>query len=408
MANSGTLISTISMTSARNAMAVDDCIGRLAPSNDHRGRLRQRPLLAQFLGLPTGKADHIGGRPTRQCQLGRSSASRFRMQRRATMNACELLPRRHITMIGKITKSSLMRRLLSLRALVLLLIIAGAWLALQLRAAKRQSLAVETIRRCHGWVGYDSEEESWLTDLFGVDFSRRVVQVELSEQGSNDVDARLKKLHEYLVGLSHLKRLSLESTSLSDAGLECTEDLNQIECLDLSHTSVTDAGLKHLRNLTRLAELDLNQNEIYGKGLEQLSSLRNLRELNLTNTPIADDGLKYLEALIHLRHLSLESPAITDAGLAHIGKMTGLRSLYIAKAAITGTGFEHLKGLTELQSLHTWGVPITDARIVHLKELSQLRNLLLYQAQLTRAGVKDLRLSMPRTEIEGSSEDGLW
>jgi len=69
MANSGTLISTISMTSARNAMAVDDCIGRLAPSNNHRGRLRQPPLLAQFLGLPTGKADHIGGSQAWQCQF---------------------------------------------------------------------------------------------------------------------------------------------------------------------------------------------------------------------------------------------------------------------------------------------------------------------------------------------------
>jgi hypothetical protein len=72
MANSGTLISTISMTSARNAMAVDDCIGRLAPSDNHRGpvernsfrsTLRKPPLLAQFLGLPTGKADHIGRPP---------------------------------------------------------------------------------------------------------------------------------------------------------------------------------------------------------------------------------------------------------------------------------------------------------------------------------------------------------
>ena len=70
MANSGTLISTISMTSARNAMAVDDCIGRLAPSNNHRGRLRQPPMLAQLLGLPTGKADHIGRRLLGQCQLG--------------------------------------------------------------------------------------------------------------------------------------------------------------------------------------------------------------------------------------------------------------------------------------------------------------------------------------------------
>jgi hypothetical protein len=32
MANSGTLINTISMIKARIAMAVDDCIGRSAPS----------------------------------------------------------------------------------------------------------------------------------------------------------------------------------------------------------------------------------------------------------------------------------------------------------------------------------------------------------------------------------------
>src|SRR6476620_655069 len=171
-------------------------------------------------------------------------------------------------MIRIAAKSSVMHRLFSLRALALLLVIAGGWLTIQLRAAKRQSLAVEAIRRCHGWVGYDSEEESWLTDLFGVDFSRRVVQMDLSEQGSNDVDRRLRQLHEHLVGLSHLNRLSLDSTSLSDAGLEYIEDLTQIGCLDLSHTSVTDAGLTYLRNLTRLDELRLAHDDIYGEGLQ--------------------------------------------------------------------------------------------------------------------------------------------
>jgi len=55
MANSGTLISTISMTSARNAMAVDDCIGRLAPSNDHRGRLPSIHCSRSFWVYPRGR-----------------------------------------------------------------------------------------------------------------------------------------------------------------------------------------------------------------------------------------------------------------------------------------------------------------------------------------------------------------
>lgn len=56
MANNGTLISTISMSNARNAMAVDDCIGRTAPSKTFpvNGDVPGQHVL----GGSNGAADH--------------------------------------------------------------------------------------------------------------------------------------------------------------------------------------------------------------------------------------------------------------------------------------------------------------------------------------------------------------
>ena len=58
MANSGTLMSTISMTNARIAMAVDDCIGLSAPSEPYDSRRRWRALIARHFQV--GSADGEG------------------------------------------------------------------------------------------------------------------------------------------------------------------------------------------------------------------------------------------------------------------------------------------------------------------------------------------------------------
>jgi hypothetical protein len=55
MANSGTLIKTISITKARIAMAVDDCIGRAAPSKTKSSAIACLSGHLAGLGLPTGR-----------------------------------------------------------------------------------------------------------------------------------------------------------------------------------------------------------------------------------------------------------------------------------------------------------------------------------------------------------------
>ena len=71
MANSGTLMSTISMTNARIAMAVDDCIGLAAPSEPYDPRRRWRALVARHfqVGSADGEGDNNGRRKAGQCQL---------------------------------------------------------------------------------------------------------------------------------------------------------------------------------------------------------------------------------------------------------------------------------------------------------------------------------------------------
>ena len=61
--------------------------------------------------------------------------------------------------------------------------------------------------------------------------------------GSKATDEHLPLLK----GLTHLKRLNLETAKITDAALENLAGLTELESLSLYQTGVTDAGLAHLK-----------------------------------------------------------------------------------------------------------------------------------------------------------------
>lgn len=82
--------------------------------------------------------------------------------------------------------------------------------------------------------------------------------------------------------MSQLKWLSLDSTSVTDAGVASLASLTQLELLDLARTRITGSALQHLPALPALKSLDLSCCLRLGsEAVEHLSECKQLTSLNL-------------------------------------------------------------------------------------------------------------------------------
>lgn len=106
--------------------------------------------------------------------------------------------------------------------------------------------------------------------------------------------------------------VNLRGTSVTDADLDCLEEMPTLQRLNLSQTAVTDAGLVHLRNLADLRALDLSGTRITDAGLRHLSQLNRLEYLYLDQTAVTDAGLDHLDGLSNLEHLSADNAKVSE------------------------------------------------------------------------------------------------
>ena len=235
----------------------------------------------------------------------------------------------------------------SIRSLLLLTLavaIPCSWLAVEIKAAKKQRETVEAIEQLDGRVYYLQErsEPAWLQSPLGKDFFANIGTVELSSAHITDIE--LGRLN--LKGLNQLEGLYLTDSKLTDAGLQYLEGLPQLQALALggqSQTQITDAGLEHLMGMNQLQQLSLNHCQITDAGLERLKGMSRLQDLSLGETQVTDIGLEHLEALDHLPVLDLASTRVTDDGLEHLKRLSRLRYLHLNGTHVTDVGVKKLQ-----------------------------------------------------------------
>jgi hypothetical protein len=219
---------------------------------------------------------------------------------------------------------------ISVRGLMILVLIVGAWLGWTVRAARVQREALAAIEETggrveHDWEWQDSSEWSsasntksakpwgpeWLVDRLGVDYFGSIVSVTLGEQGS---DAEM--FH-----IGHLRRLKL---------------------LDLGGVPLTDSGLVHIERLADLQDLYLGGTEVSDAGLAHLNGLSKLSQLQLSGTRISDAGMVHLERLTNLQVLFVDDTQVGDVGLARLCKLSRLWALWLSGTQVSDAGVQRL------------------------------------------------------------------
>ena len=111
-------------------------------------------------------------------------------------------------------------------------------------------------------------------------------------------------------------------------------------------------GDPHLKALSGLRTLDLNWNPVTDAVLEQTQVVAELEELGLDGTRVTVREIALLEKSTPRLILSLTgNDGVTDKGLARITKLP-LRQLHVEQNADDGRGLASVKELTALEELY--------------------------------------------------------
>ena len=141
----------------------------------------------------------------------------------------------------------------SVRGLIVLVLVIGGWFGWVVRSARIQREAVAAIKNAGGIVYYGWEYSdstvapgqkprvpTWLVDLIGVDYFGHVTAVGFF----NPID---DKVFVQVGRLSGLQLLYLDGTSTSDAELAHLKSMTRLSFLSVRSTQISDAGLECLK-----------------------------------------------------------------------------------------------------------------------------------------------------------------
>lgn len=145
--------------------------------------------------------------------------------------------------------------------------------------------------------------------------------------------------------------LYLGHCRVTDAGLERVA-LERLEWLDVGFTAVGDTAVARLASAPQLRRLTLENSAVTGAGLRAFRNLRGLEYLDLSGLPISDEQLTTIGELTSLESLWLTGTQITDAGLSALQGLKRLRTLDVSGTAVTPAGLAALR-----EHLPQLGVP---------------------------------------------------
>lgn len=202
------------------------------------------------------------------------------------------------------TETKLRRRRLRfcLRTMLVLILVAGVFLASWAISARRQRLAVDAIRAAGASVGYDVSDDLYATgpsapakkwvqdigyalfgydvfDLFGYDYFCRATSIVALEDC--DADAVLSHCPE----LPHLRFLWLHFSDASDLGITHLRDHPSLEDLQLEGCKkITDHSIPMISRIRSLRSLNLCETRVTIASMPDLAGMNPLQYLDLRHT----------------------------------------------------------------------------------------------------------------------------
>jgi Leucine-rich repeat (LRR) protein len=191
-----------------------------------------------------------------------------------------------------------------------------------------------------------------------------------------------------------------ENRQVSDAGLACFKDCENLLHLYLSGTRVGDAGLAHFKNCKNFSHLFLGGTQVSDAGLASFKDCKNLGHLDLNDTRVSDAGLVHLKDWKGPAHLILNNTQVSDAGLVHLKDYRGVLVLGLMNTQIGDGGLAHVTDCKTLREVDLRGTKVTNAGLAHLLGWKDLTIVRLQKTQVTKEKLEELHKSLPGCRIE--------
>jgi hypothetical protein len=166
--------------------------------------------------------------------------------------------------------------------------------------------------------------------------------------------------------------LSIDNSSLTEAGLAVLKDMKQLKSLGLSHAlALKGPGLAAIANHPALTSVSVGGTGIGDPAMAPIASIKQLTRLGLNHDQITDAGFAALAnhpALETLMYSPQMTPRLTDESLKTVATLKALRELTINDTVLTyDGGLRLLKQLPNLQKLTLGKVGLSEADLAKLK-----------------------------------------
>ena len=196
-----------------------------------------------------------------------------------------------------------------------------------------------------------------------------------------------------------VSEVAANRSEINDSQMPLVASFSRMTDLSLEATSIGDAGIVHLRHLQHLEWLNLYRSRVGDAGLQSLRQLRRLQHLPIGETRVTDAGLVYLREMKQLVYLGLRGNPITDGGVRHLSQLTRLEGLHLSETEVTDTGIRSLENMQRLKKLWLDETVVSDRAIDSLVKLRGLRELYIAKTRVTAAGRDRLRRQLPNCRL---------
>ncbi|MEM7069362.1 MAG: hypothetical protein AAF478_10810 [Pseudomonadota bacterium] len=208
-----------------------------------------------------------------------------------------------------------------------------------------------------------------------------------------------------LSNVPSVRLLNLLDTNITDSGIAniAASIPNLLSLFVDRNSAVTDGSLGSLLSMANLNTLSLEGTSISNAGVTTLLGLSELIHLDTKNLPITDATCQTITAdRANWQVLSFQNATMTNAALSNFHSQQSLTSLSLRCSGIDSAGISSLSACAGLVDLDLSGCILDDSALIHLASLSNLRILNVTETggAITQAGIDVLVAAIPSLVVE--------
>ncbi len=194
---------------------------------------------------------------------------------------------------------------------------------------------------------------------------------------------------------------------LCDKAMKYVAGLTGLKKLNLDRSEVTDAGLSQAKTLVNLESMTLFSTLVKGKAFKDLTGLKKLNTINIPMNELTPDTYELFSAYPKLTSLDVGRCHPSEQAIKSIAKCTNLTDLDISgNRTVNDRTIKYLTPLKQLKSIRLYGTNVSLKGLAELKDLP-LKLIVLPEREYEKDKLDALSKIFPHTSLIKKGESKL-